>query len=77
MSKSKFSSISSFSTKEISERVIEIENRLIKLSIKKLTHQDFKSHEIKDLKHQLAQLKTFITIKNLDQQNNIEQNKEF
>nr|QYB19210.1 ribosomal protein L29 [Climaconeis cf. scalaris]QYB19366.1 ribosomal protein L29 [Climaconeis cf. scalaris] len=77
MSKYKFTNISSFSNKEISERIIKIENRLMKLYIKKLTHQDFKSHEIKNVKHQLAQLKTFITIKNLEKQNNFDQNKEF
>jgi large subunit ribosomal protein L29 len=59
----KFTNIISFSNKEISEAIVEIENLLFNLRLKKATRQKFKSHEIKNAKHRLAQLKTLLTLR--------------
>ncbi len=66
-----FNDISSLSNSEISEAIIETENRLFNLRFKKATRQSFKSHEIKNAKRRLAQLKTLLTLRleNLDQKN--------
>jgi large subunit ribosomal protein L29 len=61
MSVPQFTDISSFSNVEISEAIIETENKLFKLRFKKATRQNFKSHEIKFAKCRLAQLKTLLT----------------
>jgi ribosomal protein L29 len=58
-----FSDIISLSQPEISEAIIETENKLFKLRFKKATRQSFKSHEIKNAKRCLAQLKTLLTLK--------------
>jgi large subunit ribosomal protein L29 len=65
-----FSDIISLSNIEISEKIIETENELFNLRFKKATRQTFKPHEIKYAKRRLAQLKTFLTIrlKELDQE---------
>ena len=57
----KFSDIVLFSNIEISEAIIENENKLINLHFKKATRQNFKSNEIKFTKRRLAQLKTLLT----------------
>ena len=64
-----FTDIISLSNTEISEAIIETENKLFNLRFKKATRQNFKSHEIKNAKRRLAQLKTLLTLRlqNLDQ----------
>ena len=73
MSVSKFTDIISLSNTEISEAVIETENRLFNLRFKKATRQTFKSHEVKNAKRRLAQLKTLLTVRlqNLEQKDNL------
>lgn len=58
-----FSDIISLSNKEISEAIVETENQLFNLRFRKATRQKFKSHEIKNAKHRLAQLKTLLTLR--------------
>ena len=67
-----FSDIISLSNAEISEAIIETENRLFNLRFKKATRQSFKSHDIKHAKRRLAQLKTLLTLRlqNLEQKEN-------
>jgi large subunit ribosomal protein L29 len=64
-----FTDIISLSNAEISEAIIETENKLFNLRFKKATRQNFKSHEIRFAKHRLAQLKTLLTSRlvNLEQ----------
>jgi large subunit ribosomal protein L29 len=57
----KFTDIISLSNTEISEAIIETENQLFNLRFKKATRQTFKSHEIKNAKRRLTQLKTLLT----------------
>ena len=62
MSLPQFTDIISLSNKkEISDAIIETENKLFQLRFKKATRQNLKSHEIKHTKRQLAQLKTLLT----------------
>ena len=72
MSLSKFSDIIAFSNDQISEAIIETENQLFNLRFKQATRQNFKSHEIKNTKRRLAQLKTLLTLR----LQNLEQNDE-
>ena len=65
-----FTDIISLSNTEISEAIIETENQLFNLRFKQATRQSFKSHEIKNAKRRLAQLKTLLT----SRLENIEQN---
>jgi len=67
-----FNDIISLSNAEISEAIIETENQLFNLRFKKATRQSFKSHEIKNTKRRLAQLKTLLTLRlqNLEQKEN-------
>ena len=69
MSLPKFTDIISLSNTEISEAIIETENQLFTLRFKQATRQNFKSHEIKNVKRRLAQLKTLLTsrLENLEQ----------
>ena len=69
MSLPQFTDIVSLSNSEISEAIIETENELFNLRLKKATRQSFKSHEIKFVKRRLAQLKTLLTLRleNLEQ----------
>jgi large subunit ribosomal protein L29 len=69
MSLSRFAEIISLSNTEISEVIIETENQLFNLRFKKATRQSLKSHEIKNAKRRLAQLKTLLTLRlqNLEQ----------
>ena len=64
-----FTDIISFSNTEIAEAIIETENQLFNLRFKKATRQNFKSHEIKNAKRRLAQLKTLLALRlqNLEQ----------
>ena len=63
MSLPQFTSINSLSDTEISEAILEIENKLFNLRFKKSTRQKFKPHDIKHTKRRLAQLKTLLTIR--------------
>jgi len=65
-----FTEIISLSNQEISEAIVETENQLFNLRFKKATRQKFKSHEIKNAKHRLAQLKTLLTLRLQDLQQN-------
>ena len=67
-----FNDIISLSNAEISEAIIETENRLFNFRFKKATRQSFKSHDIKHAKRRLAQLKTLLTLRlqNLEQKEN-------
>ena len=58
-----FTDIMSFSNTQISEVIIETENKLFTLRFKKATRQNFKVHEIKHTKRRLAQLKTLLTLR--------------
>jgi large subunit ribosomal protein L29 len=58
-----FTDIISLSNTEISETIIETENKLFNLRFKKATRQTFKSHELKYTKRRLAQLKTLLTLR--------------
>ena len=64
-----FTDIISLSNAEISAAILETENKLFNLRFKKATRQSFKSHEIKNAKRRLAQLKTLLTsrLQNLEQ----------
>ena len=72
MGLAKFTEIVSLSNNEISEAIIEAENQLFNLRFKQATRQNFKSHEIKNTKRRLAQLKTLLTLRleNLEQEDN-------
>jgi large subunit ribosomal protein L29 len=63
MSLPQFIDIISLSNVEISDAIIETENKLFQLRFKKATRQNLKSHEIKHTKRQLAQLKTLLTLR--------------
>lgn len=63
MSLPQFTAILSLSNVEISDAIIETENKLFQLRFKKATRQSLKSHEIKHTKRQLAQLKTLLTVR--------------
>jgi large subunit ribosomal protein L29 len=63
MSLHQFSKIKTLSNKEISEIIIKTEKELFDLKFKKATRQPFKSHEIKNTKRKLAQLKTLLTLR--------------
>ena len=69
MGLSKFTDIISLSNTKIAETIIETEDQLFNLRFKKATRQNSKSHEIKNTKRQLAQLKTLLTLRleNLEQ----------
>ena len=69
MSLPKFTDIISLSNTEISEAIIETETKLFNLRFKQATRQSFKSHEIKNAKRRLAQLKTLLTsrLENIEQ----------
>ena len=71
MSLAKFTDIISLSNTEISEAIIETETKLFNLRFKQATRQSFKSHEIKNAKRRLAQLKTLLTsrLENIEKTN--------
>ena len=58
-----FTDIISLSNPELSEAIVETENKLFNLRFKKATRQSFKSHEIKHTKRRLAQLKTLLSLR--------------
>jgi large subunit ribosomal protein L29 len=63
MSLPQFTDIVSLSNVEISEVIIETENKLFNLRFKKATRQNLKSHEITHTKRKLAQLKTLLSLR--------------
>ena len=69
MGLSTFTDIISMSNPEISQAINETETELFNLRFKQATRQSFKSHEIKNAKRRLAQLKTLLTsrLQNLEQ----------
>ena len=69
-----FADIRSLSNIEISDAILETENKLFNLRFKKATRQNFKSHDVKHTKRRLAQLKTLLTIRleNFEQQEKID-----
>lgn len=73
MSLAKFTEIVSLSNNEISETIIETETQLFNLRFRQATRQSFKSHEIKNKKRRIAQLKTLLKLRlqNLEQESNV------
>ena len=63
MSLPTFGEIKSFSNLQIFTAIKESETELIKLRLKKVSGQPFKSHEIKIRKRYLAQLKTLLSLR--------------
>ena len=61
MSFYKFSEIDSFSIDEIFEALQSAQSELFNIRFKKATRQNFKSHEIKNTKRRIAQLKTLLS----------------
>jgi len=72
MSLPQFADIISLSNKEISEEIIKTETEIFNLRFKKATRQSFKSHELKNARRKLAQLKTFLSMKLNEKENNQE-----
>lgn len=72
MGLAKFTEIVSLSNNEISEAIIETETQLFNLRFRQATRQSFKAHEIKNTKRRLSQLKTLLTsrLQNLEQEDN-------
>lgn len=72
MSFPQFNDIRSLSRIEISEAILETENKLFNLRFKKATRQNFKPHDVKQTKRRLAQLKTLLTMRleSLEQEKN-------
>lgn len=70
MSLAKFTEIVSLSNNELSQAIIEAETELFNLRFRQATRQSFKAHQIKNTKRRLAQLKTLLTLRlqNLDQE---------
>ena len=60
MSLSQFTDILSLSNKEISEEIAKTENKIFNLRFRKATRQSFKSHELKNGKRKVAQLKMLL-----------------
>ena len=59
----RFTDILSLSNAEILEAILETENQLFNLRLRKATRQNFKSHKIKTTKRRVAQLKTLLTVR--------------
>jgi large subunit ribosomal protein L29 len=69
MSLAKFTEIVSLSNNELSQAIVEAETELFNLRFRQATRQSFKAHQIKNTKRRIAQLKTLLTLRlqNLDQ----------
>ena len=63
MSLPQFTDIRSLSNTEISEAILETENKLFNLRFKKATRQNYNSHDVKHIKRRLAQLKTLLKMR--------------
>jgi len=60
MSLPQFADIISLSNTELSEEILKTKNEIFTIRFKKATRQSFKSHELKNAKRKLAQLKTLL-----------------
>jgi|TARA_B110000027_G_C15873797_1_gene192342 large subunit ribosomal protein L29 len=58
MSLPQIEDIKTLTNDELSKEILKVKKSLFDLRFKKSTRQSFKSHEIKHLKHKLAQLLT-------------------
>ena len=72
MSLPKFNNLISLSNNQIAEQILKTENEIFNLRFKKATRQTFKSHEIKKAKRILAQLKTLLSLRIEERENNEE-----
>lgn len=61
MSLTKFSEIIDLSNKEIVEKLDKAEKDVFDLQFRKATRKSFKSHELKNKKRYIAQLRTLLT----------------
>nr|YP_010276922.1 ribosomal protein L29 [Thalassionema bacillare]UHY40445.1 ribosomal protein L29 [Thalassionema bacillare]UHY40832.1 ribosomal protein L29 [Thalassionema bacillare]UHY41090.1 ribosomal protein L29 [Thalassionema bacillare] len=59
MGLSQYSDIRSLSSEDITANILKVEKKIFDLRFKKATRQTYKSHELKNEKRKLAQLKTF------------------
>ena len=59
MGLSQYSDIRSLSSEDINTNILKVEKKIFDLRFKKATRQTYKSHELKNEKRKLAQLKTF------------------
>jgi ribosomal protein L29 len=66
-----FTDIISLSNTEISEAIIETENKLFSLNFKKATRQNFKSHEIKKMQKKRRLTLLTLRLQNLEQKTKI------
>lgn len=60
MSLPQFADIISLSNNELSEEILKTKNEIFTIRFKKATRQSFKSHELKNARRKLAQLKTLL-----------------
>ena len=58
MGLSQYSDILSLSSEEINVKILKVEKKIFDLRFKKATRQSYKSHQLKNEKRKLAQLKT-------------------
>lgn len=72
MSLPQFADVISLSNKEISEEIIKTESEIFNLRFKKATRQSFKSHDLKNAKRKLAQLKTLLGMRLEEKEDNEE-----
>jgi len=70
MSLPKFNNLISLSNTEIAEQILKTENEIFNLRFKKATRQAFKPNEIKKAKRILAQLKTLLSSRIEERENN-------
>ena len=73
MSLHNYNEILSLSITEIKDEILKTESEIFNLRFKKATRQTYKSHQFKNKKRKLAQLKTLLTTvteKNVNNQSN-------
>lgn len=58
-----FNEIKTLSNTEVAETILKSEKELFNLRFKQATRQPFKSHEIRNTKRRIAQLKTLLTLR--------------
>ena len=61
MSLHNYNEILSLSISEIKDEILKTESEIFNLRFKKATRQTYKSHQFKNQKRKLAQLKTLLT----------------
>ena len=59
----RFNDVKILSNLEISKEIFRIEKKLFNLKLKKTTRQLFKSHDIKNAKRYLIQLRSILTLR--------------